>query len=130
MQPGGQDLEPGAQLETAVRLKGLSRGTAVTVGAPVRGRAGVGKSCRRESKSPEQGSNARRTESEEDDGGAGGPEKTRTGARNFPMIADSFRIVQLAANKYPEAIATSVGRARRIAQAAGDTRRAHGNFTV
>ena len=84
MQPESRDLEPGAQLETAVRLKGLSRGTAVTVGAPVRGRASVGKSCRRESKSPEQGSNARRSEREEDDGGAGGPEKTLRRARNFP----------------------------------------------
>ena len=130
MQPEGQDLEPGAQLETPARLKGLSRGTAVTVGPPLRGRASVGKSRRRESKSPEQGSNARRSEGEDDDGGAGGPEKTLRGARNFLMIAHSFRIGPLAANNYPEAIATSGGRAHRIAQAAGDTCRAYGNFTV
>ena len=82
-------MEPGAQLETPARLKGLSRGTAVTVGPPLRGRASVGKSRRRESKSPEQGSNARRSEGEDDDGGAGGPEKTLRGAR----LSDDRRFI-------------------------------------
>ena len=86
-QPEGLGLKPWDQLETPAQPKGLPRATAVTI-APVRGRASAGKGDRRKVKSPEQGSNARRSEREEDDDGAGGPEKTLRGARNFPTIAD------------------------------------------
>ena len=92
-QLGGLGLKPRGQREAPAQPKGLPRATAVTI-APVRGRASAGKGDRREVKSPEQGSNAGRSEREEDDDGAGGPEKTPRGARNFPMIADSRRIGQ------------------------------------
>ena len=86
-QLGGLGLKPWDQLEAPAQPKGLPRATAVTI-APVRGRASAGKGDRREVKSPEQGSNAGRSEREEDDDGAGGPEKTLRGARSFPAIAD------------------------------------------